>query len=172
MARVPQNIQDAMAKDGVPEHQNHSKYRLEEIETHSEERELQLRKADNRWGSGAFGASRSGGRTHYGIDIAAAPGSPIYALRGGAYTRQNQPYAGDARYTGMDIKEADGNINKYFYVTPLISIGTAVSKGDLIGRAQDIAAKYPGMDNHFHFEVRNGGKALNPFELLPDYVFR
>ncbi len=135
---------------------------------------LKIRKSD-KMGSGNFGSSRDGGiRKHNGIDIVNEPNFPVYALHDGIYTRQNQPYKKDFSYTGLDIKDINGNTNRYFYVTPTISIGANVQKGDIIGYSQNISAKYsPDMTNHYHFEVRdNNNKVINPNVYLFDYKFK
>ncbi|MCL2439440.1 MAG: M23 family metallopeptidase [Alphaproteobacteria bacterium] len=163
-------------RDDIPPHPHHPHCRcwIEEIPANKKEKEKEpkIRKPD-RQGRGNFGAPRSGGREHAGIDIASEPGEPVYALSGGTYTRQNKPYADDPRYTGLDIKDDDGNTNKYMYVTPIIPVGTEVKEGDLIGRTQPISDKYECMGNHYHFEVRDTeNNAIDPDEYLPSHTFK
>ena len=123
---------------------------------------LEIRGTD-KWGSGAYGAGRSGGRKHDGVDIVAEVGAPVYALDDGVYERVARPYKDDARYVGLAVRAADGTLYKYFYVAPGLSIGAKIKKGDLIGQAQDIAARYPSITPHWHFEVRDArGQALDP----------
>ena len=108
-------------------------------------------------GSGTFGASRDGGaRRHSGIDIVCKPGEPVRALNDGKYMYPHAPYINDPSYTGLSVKDFNGNTNLYFYVKPAINPGDIVKKGQIIGCAQDIAKKYsPKMTPHYHFEVRD-----------------
>jgi hypothetical protein len=127
---------------------------------------LNIRKPD-KWGDGAYGARRDEGRRrHSGVDIATAPGAPVHALCDCEYVRQNRPYASDASYVGMTMRDAQGRTIKYFYVRPAIQIGAHIICGDMIGHAMDISKKYPGITNHYHFEVWENGKTIDPLKYL------
>ncbi|MCL1785985.1 MAG: M23 family metallopeptidase [Alphaproteobacteria bacterium] len=125
-------------------------------------------------GNGAFGASRErrdGTRySHAGVDFINGPGAPVYALNDGEFRWAHAPYPEDSRFTGLNIKDTNGNTNLYFYVKPSIKPGTQVKKGDLIGYNQDLRLKYSDkMTNHFHFEVRENGdknKIIDPLKYL------
>ena len=118
----------------------------------------------DRWGSGQFGAGR-GSRQHQGLDLLADPGEAVFSPIAGTIRREALPYAGDARYRGIVIT-GDGEWNGYevklFYVEGL-SCGS-VRAGEVVGHAQDLSAKYPGITNHVHVEVRKDGRLLAPFE--------
>jgi murein DD-endopeptidase MepM/ murein hydrolase activator NlpD len=49
-----------------------------------------------------------------------------------------------------------------------VAVGDLVKVGTVIGKAQDIAARYPEgkMTNHIHFEVKHNGDVLNPVDFL------
>ena len=73
----------------------------------------------------------------------------------------------DSRYRGVVINgtgEWKGFEVKVFYVEG--SFSGPVRVGDIVGQAQNVARKYPGITNHVHLEVRKNGKVLSPFEVF------
>lgn len=117
------------------------------------------------FGSGAFGADRTG-HTHQGIDIVAQPGEEIFSPISGVVTRFPQPYANDPKYKGIEIKNNTYTI-KIFYAVAIVDIGFNVKAGQKIAVAQNIASKYgAGMTNHIHFEVRKNGVLTDPTEFI------
>ncbi|AXG72933.1 M23 family peptidase [Flavobacterium arcticum] len=121
------------------------------------------------WGSGAFGASRSGGsRKHSGVDVIAAPGQPVLAPFSGTIKRVAMPYADDFSYKGFVI-ENDTYEAKIFYALLTVPVGSTVVAGAPVATAQNIAAKYGStMNNHVHFEVRSKstGALIDPTNLF------
>lgn len=124
------------------------------------------------YGSGAFGASRDGGRrAHHGVDFVAAPGEPIRAPIAGVVTRVGAAYTGQDTLNYVEIANS---VTRYtarvLYVGPAVQPGWTVAAGDVIGRAQDLAVRYPaGMTNHVHVELTGGqGGRLNPLVVLPN----
>lgn len=123
------------------------------------------------YGSGAFGASRDGGRrVHRGVDFVAAPGEPVRAPIAGVVTRIGDAYAGQ---DGLTYVEITNLVTRYtariLYVGSEVQPGGVVAAGDIIGRAQNLIARYPaGMTNHVHVELtgRLGGR-LDPLVVLP-----
>lgn len=123
------------------------------------------------FGSGAFGAVRDGGRRlHRGVDLVAAPGSPVRAPISGRVTRVGAAYRDSAALTFVEISNAETRyVARVLYVGARVAPGTVVAAGDLIGEAQDLGARYgAGMTNHVHLEMtgRSGGR-LNPLVILP-----
>lgn len=123
------------------------------------------------YGSGAFGASRDGGRrAHRGVDFVASPGEQIRAPIGGVVTRIGAAYSGG---NSLQYVEIANSVTRYkarvLYVGPAVEPGWTVAAGDVIGRAQDLAERYPaGMTNHVHVELTGGqGGRLNPLVVLP-----
>jgi len=119
-------------------------------------------------GSGIFGSSRSGGtRKHNGIDLIFAPGEAVLSPITGIVTRFALPYANDPSYSGIEIRNEDYSI-KIFYIAPVVAIGSAVTAGQVIASAQNIAAKHGGgMVNHVHIEVYdNRGILQDPAKLF------
>lgn len=116
----------------------------------------------DRFGAGHYGASR-GKRKHNGLDIETAPGEEIYSPIHGDVVRQAFPYANDLSYGGVVIRGV-GQYAEYevklFYVQGLIC--GRVSAGSTVATAQNLGAKYPGITNHVHMEVRCRGTLLDP----------
>lgn len=113
-------------------------------------------------GCGEFGASR-GTRKHIGLDIKAVPGESIFSPISGKVTRFPFPYGSDLSFTGIEIVNNEYSV-KIFYMKANVAANSLVSKGQIIGNAQDIAKKHGGgMINHIHIEVRDKqGNLINP----------
>ncbi len=104
-----------------------------------------------------WGAARSGGRRHQGVDMIAPAGVPIYAVTGGYVTFKQNRLGGNAASLMGD------NGNRYYFAHFSRYEGSSrrVSPGDIIG--------YNGRTgntttNHLHFELRPGaGANVNPY---------
>ncbi len=135
-----------------------------------------LRKEDSH-GAGYYGAPR-GNKTHRGIDLCAAPGSEVWPIHSGVVTKIGYPYADDLEFRYVELHTGDDLFHRYFYVDPgaHVKVGDQVyqiadltfpEKGDAIGLVQDLADRYPGITNHFHFEIKDAfGKYIDPTEFL------
>jgi murein DD-endopeptidase MepM/ murein hydrolase activator NlpD len=105
----------------------------------------------------SWGAPRSGGRSHEGVDMLAPMGTPIYAVVSGTVNfRQN-------RLGGNAASLIGDNGNRYYYAHFASYEGASrrVTQGDVIGYNGDTgnATGTP----HLHFEVHpGGGLAVNP----------
>lgn len=111
----------------------------------------QIRDCDS-YGCGHFGASR-GDRIHKGIDVITQTGQSILAPIKGKVTRHGYPYEGNTYYKLIEIVNDMYKV-KIMYVEPMISVGNQVNAGQVIAKAQNIAAKYStSMTNHSHVEV-------------------
>ena len=117
---------------------------------------------NDRGGLGHYGAPRSkinpdGGKvfyTHKGVDYQCLPGQDIWAFATGRIIRPSDPYGG-GDYSGM-IFETKRALFKVFYFSPYENlIGKVVKIGDIIGKAQDISLRYPGIGvtPHVHVEI-------------------
>ena len=114
------------------------------------------------YGSGQFHASR-GRRLHNGLDLVSRPNEFVKSPIKGVLTREANPYRDDPRFKGVLIKgtgEFDGIEVKLFYVMGL-KCGN-VEQGEVIGTAQDLSIKYPGITNHIHMEVKEFGLVTSP----------
>ncbi len=105
----------------------------------------------------SWGAPRSGGRRHEGVDMLAPMGTPIYAVVSGTVNfRQN-------RLGGNAVSLAGDNGNRYYYahLSRYEGAGRRVNQGDIIGYNGD-TGNATGVP-HLHFEIHPGGSlAVNP----------
>ena len=101
------------------------------------------------------------GRMHEGTDFAAAYGTPIYATADGVVT-----FAGWQSGYGrlVKIQHEFGIETRYAHQSQiLVKVGQRVSRGDKIG-AMGNSGRSTG--THLHYEVRVGGKAVNPMTYI------
>ena len=103
-----------------------------------------------------------GGRSyHSGIDIAGSYGSTIKAADGGKVTFAG--YKGNYGYL-IIITHDNGTQTYYGHNSSLlVSAGTKVYQGQAIAK---MGSTGRSTGNHCHFEVRVGGKAVNPLSYL------
>jgi len=107
-------------------------------------------------GSGAYKAPR-GTRLHNGIDICCEVGDAVTALSDGRVTKIGYPYnpsdekKGHLRY--VQVTDDNGFDVRYFYIKPGVPKGYRINTGDVLGMAQGLASIYPGITEHYHFEV-------------------
>lgn len=123
-----------------------------------------IRKQDS-WGSGEFHASR-GNRLHQGIDFCCHPGSDVCSTVTGLITKIGYPYGDDMRFKYVQVTDNKGLSHRYFYVLPSIDLGDVVSIGDALGTSQELGERYPDITEHFHYEIKEGDKYLNPEDFL------
>ena len=124
---------------------------------------LQLRKPDKH-GSGEWQASR-GARKHNGIDYSCAEGSVILTPVKGYITKLGYPYGDDLSFRYVQVTDEFENDHRFFYIEPSVQKDEFVMVGDEIGVMQNLIARYPGINNHVHYEVKHLGEYLNPDEL-------
>ncbi|WP_435259129.1 DUF5930 domain-containing protein [Thioclava sp. FR2] len=121
-------------------------------------------KGSFRWTSG-FGYRRdpkgAGTRMHEGTDMAGAYGLPIYATGDGVVT-----YASwDSGYGRLvKIKHEFGIETRYAHMSAIrVNVGDRVSRGDRIG---DMGNSGRSTGTHLHYEIRIGGRAVNPMTFI------
>ena len=98
-----------------------------------------------------------GRRMHNGVDFAAGLGTPLYATADGVVT-----HAGWGSGYGrlVKIQHEFGIETRYAHMSKMrVKVGQRVSRGDHIG---DMGASGRVTGVHLHYEVRVGGKAVNP----------
>jgi peptidoglycan LD-endopeptidase LytH len=104
-----------------------------------------------------WGAPRSGGRRHEGVDMLAPTGTPIFAVVSGTVRFSQNRLGGNA------VSLVGDNGNRYYYAHLSRYEGSSrrVSQGELIGYNGD-TGNATGVP-HLHFEVHpGGGLAVNP----------
>jgi len=129
--------------------------------------------------SDTFGAPRSGGRTHAGIDIMAPKMTPIVAVASGTVYWIDDTQGGDCCHMG--VRHDDNYVSYYIHLNndtegtddgqgfgfaPGVELGAHLTAGQLIGWVGDSGnAEYTG--SHTHYELHEpDGTVLNPFEHL------
>ncbi|MGH8930862.1 MAG: murein hydrolase activator EnvC family protein [Egibacteraceae bacterium] len=110
-----------------------------------------------------WGAPRSGGRSHKGVDMFAPYGGDVYAITDGRILRHsNSGLGGLAVYLLGD----DGNLYYYAHlasILPSYGPGKKVAAGELIAYNGDTGNARGGAP-HVHMEVRPGGGGnANPY---------
>lgn len=110
-----------------------------------------------------WGAPRSGGRRHRGVDLFAPLGADVYAITDGVLTRTSSSRLGGI---GLYLRADDGN--HYYYahlqeVLPGYGSGRRVEAGEHVARngaTGNASVSAP----HIHMEVRpGGGRQVNPY---------
>ncbi len=113
-----------------------------------------------------FGAARSGGRKHEGIDIFASEGTPIHAVAGGTIV---QGFTNGLGGNVVRIQGDDGRFYYYAHLTPGstdgLRVGQHVTAGQVIGGVGH-TGDAAGTPDHLHLQVRENGQWINPYNFL------
>ncbi len=106
-----------------------------------------------------WGAPRSGGRSHQGVDMIAPRGIPIYAVTSGFATFKTNRLGGNA----ASLLGDNGNRYYYAHLDSYVGESRIVFQGDVIGYNGDTGnARFS--TPHLHFEIRpGGGLPTNPY---------
>jgi murein DD-endopeptidase MepM/ murein hydrolase activator NlpD len=120
-----------------------------------------------------YGAARSGGRAHKGVDIFAAKGTPVVAAAAGVIVKRDSNAVG-----GISVYERDLDGRTIYYYAHLNGWRAGLKEGDLVRQGELIG--YVGSTGnvsgspHLHFAVFTvtdpnrwwKGRDLNPYTLL------
>ncbi len=101
-------------------------------------------------------------RFHYGVDLSAPQGTPIYASRGGQVTTTAYEAGGAGYY--VSINHLDGFATRYLHMTHyIVSPGQYVAAGQVIGYCGSTGGS---TGPHLHFSVYYNGTAVNPAQYI------
>ena len=105
-----------------------------------------------------FGAPRSGGRTHKGVDMMGPAGSPVYAAQSGSVSHSSSSLGGNQAY----VHGNSGDVTFYAHLQGYAGGPRQVSAGEHIGYIGDTGNAQGSP--HLHFEYHpGGGGAVNPY---------
>lgn len=104
-----------------------------------------------------WGAPRSGGRSHQGVDMISPAGTPLAAASSGFAQFSTNRLGGNAVWLNAD----DGTRYYYAHLSAWEGSSRPVAAGEIIGY---VGATGNTTVNHLHFEVHpGGGNAVNPY---------
>lgn len=110
-----------------------------------------------------WGAPRSGGRTHQGVDMMADRGTPLVAIESGTVG-----WLRDGGLGGITVWFYGDSGNQYFYAH-LDAWADGLAEGQNVGAGASLGTvgstgNAPDAYPHLHFEIHpGGGAAVNPF---------
>ena len=109
----------------------------------------------------AFNTTTRDWRTHDGVDLTAAEGTPVRAAANGTVTAV---YDDELLGTTVVIGHEDGYVTYYqnLAAAPVVSAGDKVEAGQTIGSVGNTALLETGQDAHLHFAVRKNGGSIDP----------
>ncbi len=108
--------------------------------------------------------ARRGWRFHPGLDLAAAPGTPVHAVAPGTVVQ-----AGWYRGYGNCVTIAHGKkyATRYGHMKKVnIKVGTKVQTGTVVGKVSNTGNVVGKNGYHLHFEIHSFGKPVNPLPFL------
>jgi murein DD-endopeptidase MepM/ murein hydrolase activator NlpD len=125
-----------------------------------------------------YGAARSGGRSHKGVDIFAKQGTPVVAAAEGVIVKRDSNAVG-----GISVYHRGSDARTIYYYAHLHAYRPGLKEGDLV-RPGDVIGYVGSTGNvtgspHLHFSIHTvtdpnrwwKGRDLNPYDLLvPDEV--
>jgi peptidoglycan LD-endopeptidase LytH len=114
-----------------------------------------------------FGAPRSGGRRHEGLDIFAPAGTPVVSATGGFVA-----HVGTNNLGGLVVYTVGAGGRVYYYAHlsryGRFQEGDLIKPGDVLGYVGN-TGNARGTPPHLHFGVYDSGwEAVNPYSLLRD----
>jgi murein DD-endopeptidase MepM/ murein hydrolase activator NlpD len=102
------------------------------------------------------------GPGHRGVDLGAAPGDPVFAVADGTVV-----FAGvlvDRPVISVD--HAGGLRSTYEPVTPVVTAGQAVGRGEVLGHLEPGHPECTGAPACLHWGIRRGEEYLDPLALV------
>ena len=107
-----------------------------------------------------WGAPRSGGRSHQGVDMISPAGTTLVAVESGSVAMKTNNLGGNVVW----LTGNSGTRYYYAHLSAWEGGSRSVSQGDVIGY---VGATGNAGVNHLHFEVHpGGGAAVNPYPFV------
>jgi murein DD-endopeptidase MepM/ murein hydrolase activator NlpD len=104
-----------------------------------------------------WGAARSGGRSHEGVDMMSPAGTPLVAVESGSVQFKTTSLGGNSVW----LNGSSGTRYFYAHLSAWEGSSRSVSQGEVIGY---VGATGNTTANHLHFEIHpGGGRAVNPY---------
>ena len=104
---------------------------------------------------------------HHGVDIAAAQGTPLYALMDGTVTEVGYEENGYGWYVVVQCTSQ----HQYVYAhcdSVLTTVNQRITSGEVVAL---VGSTGKSTGNHLHFEWRENGKAVDPMIVLPKETY-
>lgn len=112
-----------------------------------------------------YNATTQDWRTHAGVDLSAAVGTPVKAAGSGVVTAvYDDEYLG----TSVVIEHPDGHVSQYsnLAVMPSVCAGDTVEAGTIIGAVGQSALLELADEPHLHFAVFSDGQSVDPADFI------
>ncbi|MBR4098632.1 MAG: M23 family metallopeptidase [Clostridium sp.] len=114
----------------------------------------------------SYDATMQDWRTHSGLDIAAALGDNVLALRGGTVT---EVYEDDMMGVTVVVDHGDGMVSRYSNLAQetVAQPGDQVDSGAILGKVGQTALAESAQPEHVHVSLTVDGSEVNPADYLP-----
>ncbi|MGB3733800.1 MAG: M23 family metallopeptidase [Ilumatobacter sp.] len=106
-----------------------------------------------------WGAARSGGRSHQGVDVISPGGTPLVAMESGRVEFKSNGLGGQT----LRLYGASGTRYYYAHLSGYEGGNRPVNKGDVVGY---VGRTGNTTTNHLHLQIHpNGGQPINPYPI-------
>lgn len=112
-----------------------------------------------------WGVPRSGGRTHKGVDLGRASGTPIFAIEPGIVTRVSHD---DVGLGGVTVSMKGDSGRRHYFAHLILGSNNHITVGELLTKCQQIGqvgqtGNARTTPPHLHYQISNrGGTWVNP----------
>jgi murein DD-endopeptidase MepM/ murein hydrolase activator NlpD len=105
-------------------------------------------------------------RNHYGVDIAAPTGTPIYAPANGVIVAATDAYKGNPKYGNVVALKTDGGVLTVFAHLDGFNVteGQNVTQGNQIAT---VGSSGQSTGPHVHIETYDNGTRVDPVSIWP-----
>jgi murein DD-endopeptidase MepM/ murein hydrolase activator NlpD len=105
---------------------------------------------------------------HFGVDFAAACGTPVVAIGDGVVFAVDGPYGSPPHNLVLQHPEGYFSLYGHLQISPSLRPGQPVSRGDSVGQVGDPAGASCTRAPHLHLEIRTPdmSRAVNPVPLI------